>query len=124
MAMFTSTPDIKKLFRFNAAFIILIIVSVISAYASLGITNSGKNIDRPKRNLLSQKSMIKPGTFTLKSGYQFRGGQLYSNQNASRINLNSVATYKVGGTVYTVPLKKQLMLGGKLSVSIQNQVIR
>jgi hypothetical protein len=122
--MNTTRSIIKKITRIKAVIILLMAASIVS-YATMGITSAGKNnIENPKRSLLSQKSSLKPGTFSLKSGYQFRGGQLFSTSVPKYINLNTVATYQIGKTVYTVPLKKQFLVGGKVSVGIQNQIIR
>jgi hypothetical protein len=122
--MNTNRNHIRRFLRIPATMLALFAFSVFGAYATMGIYSSGKNTDRPKSRLLAQKSALKPGTFTLKSGYVFRGGQLFTNVKPSYINLNSAATYQIGNTVYTVPLKKQLLMGGKLTVSIQNQIIR
>lgn len=115
--------NIKKIARIKLSVLVLLTVSVFGAYATMGIYASGKNSDRPKTRLLSLQTTLKPGTFSLKSGYAFRGGQLISNSQPTYINLNGSATYQVGNTVYTVPLKKQI-LNGKFTVGVNSQVIR
>jgi hypothetical protein len=106
-----SVNNIKKIARIKLSVFALIIVSAFGAYATMGIYNSGKNPERPKTRLLAQKSTLKPGTFSLKSGYEFRGGRLLTTNKPSYINLNGAATYQIGNTVYTVPLKKQFLMG-------------
>jgi hypothetical protein len=107
-----SVNNIKKIVRIKLSVFALIIASAFGAYATMGIYSSGKNSDRPKTRLLAQKSTLKPGTFSLKSGYDFRGGRLLTTTTKpTYINLNGVATYQIGSTVYTVPLKKQFLMG-------------
>lgn len=122
--MNTNRSNIKKIARIKFSVLVLMTATVIGASATMGIYSTGKKSDKPKTRLLAPQSAIKPGTFTLKSGYDFRGGQLISSSQPVYINLNSSATYQVGNTVYTVPLKKQLILNGKVKVGLQSQVIR
>ena len=105
-----SVNNIKKIARIKLSVFALIVVSAFGAYATMGIYNTGKP-DRPKTRLLAQKSTLKPGTFSLKSGYEFRGGRLLTTNKPSYINLNGAATYQVGNTAYVVPLKKQFLMG-------------
>jgi len=109
--MNTNSVNIKQITRVNIVMIALMAISVIGAYATMGIYNNGKNTDKPKNKLFSQQSVLKPGTFTLKSGYLFRGGQLLSTTQPVYLNLNTVATYQIGKVSYTVPLKKQFLMG-------------
>ncbi len=88
----------------------------MGAFATFSIYSAGKNIDKkPLRALLSQESALKPGTFSLKSGYNFRGGQLFSIQTPKYINLNAIASYQIGNTTYVLPLKKKILMG-KVSI--------
>jgi hypothetical protein len=123
-AMNTNRSNIKKIARIKLSVLVLMTVSVIGSYATMGIYASGKNSDRPKTRLLAPQSTLKPGTFTLKSGYAFRGGQLISSAQPTYINLNGKATYQIGSTAYSVSMNKQVVLNGKVKVSIQNQFIR
>jgi hypothetical protein len=123
-AMNTKRSNIKKFARINISVLALITVSVFGAYATMGIYSTGKKSDRPKTRLLAPQSALKPGTFSLKSGYVFRGGQLISSSQPVYINITGTATYQIGKTAYAVPMNKQLLLNGKVKVGIQNQVIR
>ena len=89
----------------------------MGAFATFGIYNAGKTRDtKPHRSLLSPESSLKPGTFTLKSGYLFRGGQLFTPEAAPRyFNLNAVTSYQIGNTTYVLPLKKKILMG-KVSI--------
>jgi len=109
--MNTNSVNIKQVTRINIVLLVLLAFSVFSAYATMGIYNNGKNTDKPKSKLLSQQSILKPGTFTLQSGYLFRGGQLLTTTKPVYLNLNTVATYQIGKVTYTVPLKKQFLMG-------------
>jgi hypothetical protein len=93
----------------------LITVTAIGSFASLGIYNSGPKTDKPRRSLLTQQSSLKPGTFSLKSGYHFRGSQVFNIQSQKYISLNTVVSYQVGNTTYVMPLKKKILMG-KVSI--------
>jgi hypothetical protein len=123
-AMNTKRSHIKKIARIKLSVVVMMTASVIGAYATMGIYASGKNSDRPKTRLLAPKSALKPGTFTLKSGYAFRGGQLISSAQPTYINLNGKATYQIGSTAYAVSMNKQVILNGKVKLGIQSQIIR
>jgi hypothetical protein len=89
------------------AVILLLAVSAVTAFATLGDGKWG-NI-KPKRSLLSDRNSF-TGNFSLKSGYTFRGSQVINTQNERYINLNTVVTYQKGHTTYILPLKKKVML--------------
>jgi hypothetical protein len=87
--------------------ILLLASSAIGAFATLG---DGKGKDKSKTLLSTQRTNITPGSFTLKSGYNYRGNQII-NQDASRfIFLNTTVTFQKGHTTYIVPLKKKVIL--------------
>lgn len=98
-----------------AALLILFTVSGIGAFATLG-DGKGKK-DKPIK-LLSEKTSLKPGAFSLQSGYNFRGSQVINFQEARYINLNTVVTYQQGHTTYVMPLKKKV----SLNLTTQNKV--
>ncbi len=97
-----------------AALLILFTVSGIGAFATLG---DGKGKNKPMK-LLSEKTSLKPGSFSLQSGYNFRGSQVINFQEARYINLNTVVTYQQGHTTYVMPLKKKV----SLNLTTQNKV--
>lgn len=114
--MNASSVNIKKIFRIKIFVIALLTTSVIGAFATFSIYSTGKNNDKKhRRALLSQQSSLKPGTFSLKSGYIFRGGQLFTTQAPKYINLNAVANYQIGNITYVLPLKKKILMG-KVSI--------
>src|SRR5689334_6030835 len=78
------------------------------AFATLGDGHS-KN-GKSARPLLSVKTSVNPGLFSLESGYRFRGNQVINTQEEKYINLNTVVTYQQGRTTYVMPLKKKVIL--------------
>ena len=99
----------------------LLVVSA-AAYATLGDGNGKSAI--PRSSLLSKKTLVKPGSFSLKSGYTYRGNQVI-NKNAEKryIQLNTVVTVQKGSTTYIVPLKKKALLGN-VKIDISNRQLR
>ena len=97
------------------AFVVLLLLAGIAmgSYATLG-DGTGKKAS-PK--LLTGKTMSKPGSFSLRSGYNFRGNQVinFNNDNNRYINLNTVVTYQQGHTTYTMPVKKKVLLNNKVT---------
>ncbi|MBN8878252.1 MAG: hypothetical protein E6Q24_07565 [Chitinophagaceae bacterium] len=89
---------------------LLLAATAAVAFATLG---DGKiNKDKPRKLLLNNKaSSIKPGSFSLQTGYTFRGSQVINEEETKYINLNStVVTYQQGHTVYTLPVRKKVTL--------------
>jgi len=102
------------------AVILLLAVSAIGAFATLG---DGKiRSDKPKRSLLTDKTSIIAGSFSLKSGYTYRGNQVIA-QNQRYISLNTVVSYQKGHTTYTLPLKKKVILEN-VKIDISNRQLR
>ena len=98
------------------AVILLLVISAAGAYATLGDGKSKSAV--PKSSLLSNKTSHKPGSFSLKSGYTYRGNQVINvNGEKKYIQLNTVVTVQKGNITYIVPLKKKAILNnGKLSL--------
>ena len=86
----------------------LLAVSAFVAFATLGDGKTKK--ETPRKSLLTNKVSLKPGTFSLQSGYSFRGSQVINSQDARYINLNTVITYQQGHTTYSLPMKKRVSL--------------
>jgi hypothetical protein len=99
----------------KSAIIVLLAVMTLGAFATLGDGKTSHT--RPvKKSLLSTRTSLKPGSFSLHSGYNFRGSQVISVENNSTyINLytNNI-TYQNGHTSYIVPLKKKVILNDKI----------
>lgn len=91
----------------------------LGSFATLG---DGKlNKDKPKKNLFAQKSQ-QSTTFSMRSGYDFRGNAVINQDTRRYINLNTVVTYPKGGNSYVLPMKKTMVMG-KLSFN-PNQTTR
>lgn len=92
--------------RTSVAF--LLAVTAISSFAVLG--DKGKS---PKSGsfLSNENFTVAPGSFSLRSNYNFRGNQVINTKKSSQyINLNTVITYQKGNTTYIVPLKKKIYI--------------
>jgi hypothetical protein len=101
--------------------IVLLFVSVV-AYATLGDGRSKSTL--PKSSMLSNKTSLKPGSFSLKSGYNYRGSQVINNNGERKfIRLNTVITVQKGNITYIVPLKKKAMLDN-VKIDISNRQLR
>ncbi|MBC7873687.1 MAG: hypothetical protein H7Y01_06815, partial [Ferruginibacter sp.] len=100
------------------AVLLLIAVSAVASFATLGDGN--KKSDLPKKSLLSSKT-IKAGSFSLRSGYTYRGNQVINSQIQKRyLSLNTTVTYQKGNTTYIVPLKKKVILSN-VKIDIGNR---
>lgn len=103
------TPSLRKF-----AILFLLAGSAIGSFAMLGIPGTGKK-GRMGKSLLSNKTSAYTGSFSLQSGYNFRGNQVINTQENKYINLNTIVTYQKGHTTYIMPLKKKIALNGKLT---------
>jgi hypothetical protein len=92
--------------RKKLAIILLLSFIAYGAFATLG---DGNGKDNPRRSLLSDKSKQTRASFSLKSGYTYRGNKIFSPQSQRYVNLNTTITYQRGHTTYTVPMKKMVL---------------
>lgn len=99
----------KLLFRLLTRKAVTLVLIGISAYAAFATLGDGKSKGK-KRSLLNNKTVVTPGKFSLKSGYQYRGSQVINqSKNNNSITLNSVVTYQKGRMTYIVPLKTTVL---------------
>lgn len=99
----------------KVATLMLIGATAIAAFATLG---DGKSKTK-KATLLNNKTVITPGKFSLKSGYQYRGSQILNQYKADNsITLNSLVTYQKGNMTYILPVKTVIPQRVKVSVGI------
>lgn len=109
----------RKVIGRKLAVLFLITVSAVASFATLGDGNKTSTL--PKKKLLSGKSNIKQNTFTLRSGYTFKGNQVINSQTDKRyIRLNTVVTVQKGSTTFIVPLKKKVGVGN-VKIDIGNR---
>src|SRR6476469_8728480 len=85
---------------------LLIGVSSVAAFATLGDSGS-KTPPLKDKNLLALSSApVNYKTFSLKSGYNFRGNSFLNNEPKEKVvMLNTVMTYQKGNATYILPLK-------------------
>lgn len=86
----------------------LLAATTVAAFATLG-DGKAKSY-KSKKSLLSSKTVLTPGTFSLKSGYNFRGNEVLTFEKERYININTVITYQKGNSTYIMPLKKKVLL--------------
>ncbi|HEY9363941.1 MAG TPA: hypothetical protein VIQ00_11800 [Chitinophagaceae bacterium] len=91
----------------KVAFITLMIASTFCAFATLG---DGKGKNKQQSLLSVKKTNVIPGTFSLNSGYDYRGNHIINEQKNSFIYLNTTITYQKGNTTYILPLKRKVLL--------------
>ncbi|MCW3074873.1 MAG: hypothetical protein JWP69_1942 [Flaviaesturariibacter sp.] len=106
-----SKNSIRRHLKRKLATAVLITVSA-AAFATLGDGSSKKfNVRTDHSKLLSYKPAPAYKTFSLKSGYNYRGNNILSNTSTNRfIMLNTVVTYQKGNATYILPLKKKVFL--------------
>jgi hypothetical protein len=104
------TPHIiSYLLKRKLATALLISVSV-AAFATLG--DGSKRSKASKGHLLAPPSeTLNYKTFSLKSGYHYRGNSLFNSATGKMVTLNTVITYHKGNATYILPLKKKMLLG-------------
>ncbi|MGK2863451.1 MAG: hypothetical protein ACSLE0_16080 [Chitinophagaceae bacterium] len=101
----------RSLKRFT--FLILLGACAFGAFATLGTPGRGKKSVGGK-SLLSNKTANNTVSFSLRSGFNFRGNQVITQEN-KYIDLNTVVSYQQGHTTYIMPLKKKIALNGKIT---------
>jgi hypothetical protein len=91
------------------AIILLIAGSAFVAFATLGDGNKATPKKEKKGSLLSNKSRTN-NSFSLRSGYNFRGNKVINPDNQRYVNLNTTVTYRKGTTTYMLPVQKKVFL--------------
>jgi hypothetical protein len=103
--------------------IILLLVISAAAYATLGDGKSKSAV--PRSSILSNRTTVKPGSFSLRSGYTYRGNLVINKNSGEKryIQLNTVVTVQKGNISYTIPLKKKAILNN-VKIDISNRQLR
>ena len=114
-----SKLKILRIIGRKLAVILVVAGSAATAFATLG--DGKKKSDMPKASLLTSK-VSKPGSFSLRSGYSYRGNSVLNTKESEKkyINLNTTVTYQRGNTTYIVPLKKKVILNN-VKIEIGNR---
>lgn len=103
-----TTSIIKKVLKFKVITAVLITVSIAS-FATLGDGINKKKTLQAKK-LLTYKNSTTSKSFSLKSGYNYRGENLLSINGKKYFELNTVVTFNKGNTTYILPMKRKLLL--------------
>ena len=104
------------------AVLLLIAGTAVASSAALGDGNkTTTNPGFPKKSTLLSGRTVSSGTFSLKSGYTYRGNRVFTASATNQyINLNTVVTLQKGNTTYIVPLKKKVILD-KVKLELGNR---
>jgi hypothetical protein len=88
---------------------IVFVIAYVAAFAALG--DGGKS-KQHKTLLTTEANTNGFKTFSLKSTYNYRANNLFSNTYSPSkfIMLNTVITFQKGNNTYIMPLKKKVML--------------
>lgn len=103
--------SITPFFQRKIATAVLLLAS-FAAFATLG-EGGKKNASHRHKNLLSARSAaVNYKSFTLRSGYNYRGSKLLSaTANGSNyIMLNNVIMVEKGNHAYILPIKRKVLL--------------
>lgn len=100
----------------------IVLVFALSGAASFATLGDGKkSANKPSTSLLSDRTVSKPGSFSLKSGYNYRGNTILNSASDKRtIRLNTVVTVQKGRTTFTVPLRKNVVIN-KVKLDLGNR---
>lgn len=104
----------------------LAVLAVIAGTAAASFATLGdgryNGPGSPRKSLLSNRSAVTNGSFSLRSGYQFRSNQvLNTTPQRQFIRLNAVATVQKGRTTYIVPLNRRVGLINNIRLDISNR---
>lgn len=101
----------------KAAMSLAMFALALGSFAAFSSSNLGR--EKPRKKLLSNPTSVAPGSFSLSSGYKFRGNQVITNFSTRQyINLNTVVTFQQGRNTYVLPVKKKV----SINLGSQNQV--
>lgn len=95
---------------FGKKLTILALLAVVTGVAFATLGDGKTKTNKSKKSLLSNKVVLSPGTFSLKSGYNYRGNEVLSLESNRYISINTVITYQKGNSTYIMPLKKKVLL--------------
>ncbi len=122
----TRRNSIVKIAGRKIAVVALIAISAVSSFATLGDGNKKKT---PRNNnvLTTNKNLsYTPGSFSLRSGYTYRGSQIMSSTATASekrvVRLNTTVSIQRGNTTFTMPLNKNVVVG-KINFSFRNGTI-
>ena len=90
--------------------VLLLTVSAV-AFATLGDGKAKSSKKSTNKSLLSNKTQASSTSFSLRSGYTFRGSQVFNaTKEKEYISLNATTSLQKGHTTYVLPMKKKVIL--------------
>jgi len=110
-----------KILSRKIAVILLVTGSAAAGFAALGDGKVKK--EKPRKALLSERTTVTNGTFSLKSGYTYRGNNVFNVNSERSVSFNTVVNYQKGHTTYVLPLKKKVILEN-VTIDISNRQLR
>ncbi len=112
--MKTNSSISRVVLKSSAILLLILTISTVGAFATLGETNI--RVENPKKSAFSSKSTYKQNSISLRPNISFRGDQVINMHQPDRfISMNTVVTYQKGNTTFVMPLKKKVLMNGKLT---------
>jgi hypothetical protein len=102
------------------AIALLLAITTAGAFATLG-DGKVKKRDRSSKALLTNKTQT--NSFSLRSGYSFRGSQVINTEAKRYVNFNTSFTFQKGNTTFVLPMKKKVILDN-VKIDISNRQLR
>jgi hypothetical protein len=95
----------------------LLVMTILGgfAFAAFATLGDGKAGRAKPRKMLSTKISNHSTSFSLRSGYTFRGREIINFDQSRSVNFNTVVTYQQGNATYSMPLKKKVILNNKIT---------
>jgi hypothetical protein len=101
------------LLRFLGRKLVIMLLIAGSTFAAFATLGDGKKVtpskEKKNKSLLSNKTRTN-NTFSLRSGYNFRGNHVMNADNQKFVNLQTTLAYRKGNTTYIVPVQKKVFL--------------
>ena len=116
--MFTNKTTLMHIVRRKAATLLMLSAFTVGAFATLGDGSSKKS---KSKNILSERTVaITHGSFSLRSGYNYRGNNVINlKKEDTYININAVATFQKSNRTYIVPVKSKVLISNlKVSAGV------
>jgi hypothetical protein len=109
----TNSSILRVALRSSVILMAILTISTVGAFANLG--ENSIRIDNPVKSLTA-KSPFKSRAISLRPNISFRGNQVINvNQPDRFISLNTVITYQKGNATFVMPVKKKVLLNGKVT---------
>lgn len=111
----------QQIFSRHSLVLTLLLLAGVGAFATLG--DGKKKRSTASRNLLSSRTNTFNGTFSLRSGYTFKGNTILADQESRVIRLNTDVALQVGKNTLLLPLGNKGLLN-KVHIELGNRSLR